>query len=211
MLLKQAEEDTTTPQGPTTAEAHVTIRILDVNDQVPTFNQAQYSATLLENTQATIPVTFDPVGTQMIISDMDEVRPRKKNKRKKAMWPLSEVKLLFTYTLQSKGGCLETITLLLAPQGNNGTFSLVLEQGGQQFDVFEVVPDKVLNEANLLVRVKNVSALDYEKVNSFTFNVSETEALCKLVCYWQFLYERFQNKAAVVVDDSTRVSDSRAA
>ena len=52
----------------------MTIRILDINDQAPTFNQSQYQATVLENTQARIPVTFLPIGTEMIVSDWDEVR-----------------------------------------------------------------------------------------------------------------------------------------
>lgn len=69
----QTEEDTPTPQGPTTATAPVTIRILDVNDQIPTFNQDVYNTTVLENTQAMIPVSFLPADTQMIVTDLDQV------------------------------------------------------------------------------------------------------------------------------------------
>ena len=58
-------------------------------------------------------------------------------------------------------------------QGDNGKFALTLEQNGQPFDVFEVFPSSVLNEANLVLRVKNTSALDYERVKKFTFDVSQ--------------------------------------
>ena len=52
----------------------MTIRILDINDQTPTFNLAQYQATVPENTQSRIPVSILPIGTEMIVSDWDEVR-----------------------------------------------------------------------------------------------------------------------------------------
>ena len=71
--VNQTEEDTPTPQGPTKAEAPVTIRILDINDQVPTFNKSHYEATVQENTLERIPVTLLPVGSEMIVRDMDEV------------------------------------------------------------------------------------------------------------------------------------------
>ena len=57
-------------------------------------------------------------------------------------------------------------------QGDNGKFELSLEENGQPFDVFEVFPSSALNEANLVLRVKNSSALDYEKVTKYTFDVS---------------------------------------
>ena len=58
-------------------------------------------------------------------------------------------------------------------QGDNGRFEVTVEdlQGGA-FDVFDVSPQFVLNEASILVRVKNSSALDYEAVKSYSFNVS---------------------------------------
>lgn len=37
--------------------------------------------------------------------------------------------------------------------------------------MFEVVPQQALNEANVLIRVKDSQALDYETVTSFTFTV----------------------------------------
>ena len=45
--------------------------------------------------------------------------------------------------------------------------------GSAPFDVFEPVPSEVLNEASILLRVRDSSALDYETVTSYTFLVSE--------------------------------------
>ena len=61
---------TSTPQGPTTATAPVTIRVMDVNDQTPTFDSPAYTGSVLENTQQTIPVTVD---TDVFVFDYDEV------------------------------------------------------------------------------------------------------------------------------------------
>ena len=69
----QTQEITDNPQGLTTAVAPVTIRVLDVNDETPTFNQLVYLGTVLENTQARIPVTLNPEGTQLNVRDYDEV------------------------------------------------------------------------------------------------------------------------------------------
>ena len=41
---------------------------------MPTFNQQLYVGTVLENTQARIPVTFNPEGTQLNVKDYDEVK-----------------------------------------------------------------------------------------------------------------------------------------
>ena len=56
-------------------------------------------------------------------------------------------------------------------QNENGRFEVFLEKDGQPFNVFDVVPTPILNEANLLIRVKDSSALDYEVVQTFTFEV----------------------------------------
>ena len=57
-------------------------------------------------------------------------------------------------------------------QSENGEFEIfLLTLSGQPFDVFEPVPASVLNEASILLRVKNSTALDYETVRSFTFLV----------------------------------------
>ena len=60
----------------------------------------------------------------------------------------------------------------LCLQGDNGRFELFLEQGGSVFEVFEAYPSLALNEAQLMIRVKDEEALDYEDVQSFTFEVN---------------------------------------
>lgn len=67
------EEVTSNPKGPTTAIAPATIRILDVNDQIPTFSELEYNARVLENTQAHVPITLVPADTDMLAMDLDEV------------------------------------------------------------------------------------------------------------------------------------------
>ena len=52
-------------------------------------------------------------------------------------------------------------------QGDNGRLEVWLEG----CDTFEVVPSRVLNEATLIVRVKNSSALDYEVVQNISCQV----------------------------------------
>ena len=65
--------------------------------------------------------------------------------------------------------------LILLFQGDNGRFELLLRKGGLPFNVFEVYPERVLNEASVLIRVKNASAIDYEEVQSFSFEVCPTK------------------------------------
>ncbi|CAH1794571.1 unnamed protein product [Owenia fusiformis] len=67
-----AQEVTDTPMGITTATAKVTINILDENDNTPTFSQDWYNATVQENTQLHVPITFIPAGLQMGVTDLDE-------------------------------------------------------------------------------------------------------------------------------------------
>ena len=64
---------TANPQGETTATAYVTIRIVDENDETPTFSQAFYNASVQENMPLRIPITFLPLGTEMIVHDYDQV------------------------------------------------------------------------------------------------------------------------------------------
>ena len=70
----QAYEVTSSPKGPTSTTAPVTINIQDVNDETPTFSQNFYNATVAENTQARIPITFMPFNTEMVVRDFDQVR-----------------------------------------------------------------------------------------------------------------------------------------
>ena len=59
-------------------------------------------------------------------------------------------------------------------QGDNGRFELLLEKDGQPFQVFDVAPQKVLNEASLLLRVLQPEAIDYELQHSYSFQVNHT-------------------------------------
>ena len=72
-MFLQASEVTNNPQGQTTATAYVTIRIVDDNDETPTFSQNFYNASVQENMPLRIPVTFLPLGTEMVVHDYDEV------------------------------------------------------------------------------------------------------------------------------------------
>ena len=51
----------------------------------------------------------------------------------------------------------------------------------EPFDVFEPYPGSVIHEANILLRVKNTTALDYEKITSYTFKVQRHLIYCNMV------------------------------
>lgn len=63
----------TDQQGDITATAIVTIRVLDANDETPTFNRRYYNASVQEHMPLRIPVNFLPLGTEMIVRDYDQV------------------------------------------------------------------------------------------------------------------------------------------
>ncbi|KAL1123291.1 hypothetical protein AAG570_002377 [Ranatra chinensis] len=57
-------------------------------------------------------------------------------------------------------------------QGNNGTFVMFIEDDG---GIFEVTPHQGINEASFLIRVKDSSRLDYEKLNVINFTLIAKE------------------------------------
>ena len=66
--------------------------------------------------------------------------------------------------------------------------------GSAPFDVFEPVPSEVLNEASILLRVRDSTALDYETVTSYTFLVSQRclpvqSLVCVCFCLFNITYE----------------------
>lgn len=56
--------------------------------------------------------------------------------------------------------------------GNNGTFDLYIEPLD---DIFEITPNRGVNEANFLIRVKNPEKLDYEKITQMNFTIIAKE------------------------------------
>ena len=69
----QAEEVTSVINyGNTTATTLVTISVSDVNDNTPTFNHNNYTATIQENMQNGVPVIFT-ANTIMSVNDIDQV------------------------------------------------------------------------------------------------------------------------------------------
>lgn len=65
-------------------------------------------------------------------------------------------------------------------QGNNGTFHMFLDGDD---GVFEVTPAIGINEASFLIRVKEPSKLDYEKVHSLNFSLIAKETVPKNAKY----------------------------
>ncbi|XP_014258581.1 cadherin-23-like isoform X2 [Cimex lectularius] len=59
-------------------------------------------------------------------------------------------------------------------QGNNGTFEMVLIGDD---DIFEVTPHRGVNEASFLIRVKDPTKLDYEKMNMINFTLVAKETV----------------------------------
>ena len=57
--------------GATSATTLVTITVRDINDNTPTFSNTSYDATILENMQNNVPITF--MGGVMRVSDADQV------------------------------------------------------------------------------------------------------------------------------------------
>lgn len=59
-----------------------------------------------------------------------------------------------------------------SPQGINGTFELFVDGFG---DIFDITPTKAVNEATFMVRVKNNTLLDYERIRSVNLTVVAKE------------------------------------
>ncbi|KAL3277671.1 hypothetical protein HHI36_013017 [Cryptolaemus montrouzieri] len=57
-------------------------------------------------------------------------------------------------------------------QGQNGTFQLYVKGAS---DLFEISPTKAINEATFMIKVKNASALDYEKIKMVNFTLIAKE------------------------------------
>ncbi|XP_021707792.1 cadherin-23 isoform X2 [Aedes aegypti] len=57
-------------------------------------------------------------------------------------------------------------------QGHNGTFDLYLEPNN---GLFEITPSRAVNEATFVLRVKDSTLLDYEKVKSMNFTIHARE------------------------------------
>ncbi|XP_015840656.1 cadherin-23 isoform X2 [Tribolium castaneum] len=57
-------------------------------------------------------------------------------------------------------------------QGINGTFQLYVKGAS---DVFEITPTKAINEATFMIRVKNSTFLDYEKIKTINFTLVAKE------------------------------------
>lgn len=62
-------------------------------------------------------------------------------------------------------------------EGINGTFEIFLEP---YTDTFEVTPNKVVNEAKFLIRVKNSNNIDFEKEKVMNFNIIAREVNVQL-------------------------------
>ncbi|XP_037731996.1 cadherin-23 [Drosophila subpulchrella] len=57
-------------------------------------------------------------------------------------------------------------------EGNNGTFRLFLDPPN---DLFEIVPELAVNEANFMLRVKNSKSLDFEQFTEVNFTIFARE------------------------------------
>ncbi|XP_013391551.1 cadherin-23 isoform X1 [Lingula anatina] len=59
--------------------------------------------------------------------------------------------------------------------GDNGTFELYVTKNGQNYSAFSVTPRRSVNEAIVIVRVENATAVDFEKTRSVTFQIVAKE------------------------------------
>ncbi|CAH1406526.1 unnamed protein product [Nezara viridula] len=59
-------------------------------------------------------------------------------------------------------------------QGKNGTFEMFISGDG---DVFEVTPHQGINDASFLIRVKDPTKLDFEKINVINFTLTARETV----------------------------------
>lgn len=71
MYVKAEEVMSGVNYGNTTATTLVTISVSDVNDNTPTFNHLNYTATIQENMQSGVPVIFT-ANTIMSVNDIDQ-------------------------------------------------------------------------------------------------------------------------------------------
>lgn len=64
------------------------------------------------------------------------------------------------------------VHLFFCFQGINGTFELFVNSFG---DIFDITPTKVVNEATFMIRVKNNTLLDYERIKSVNLTIIAKE------------------------------------
>lgn len=57
-------------------------------------------------------------------------------------------------------------------QGRNGTFELFLEPDD---NIFDITPKRAINEATFMIRVKNQTRLDYEKITELNYKAVARE------------------------------------
>jgi len=177
------------------------VDILDVNDNAPTFPQRQYETKLLENqaefetplqleardadlngtenSQVTYEIvegmyrsnfTIDPQSglLRIIVSDVNDEIPTfaeyvyrcEVNENAQTNTPLNFIdeevqNVVFDHD-----------------EGNNGTFRLFLDPPN---DLFEIVPELAVNEANFMLRVKNSKSLDFEQFTEVNFTIFARE------------------------------------
>ncbi|XP_023930865.1 cadherin-23 [Lingula anatina] len=67
------------------------------------------------------------------------------------------------------------ITVTDLDLGDNGTFELYVTKNGQNYSAFSVTPRRSVNEAIVIVRVENATAVDFEKTRSVTFQIVAKE------------------------------------
>lgn len=81
----------------------------------------------------------------------------------------------FDYNLRLMTGCFNKPIFVYGRQGANAKFRLLLVGPAR---VFRVVPQTVLNEAQVTIIVENSIAIDYEKYHLLTFKVTHIKMLC---------------------------------
>ncbi|XP_046672662.1 cadherin-23 isoform X2 [Homalodisca vitripennis] len=124
-----AQEESRAVYPAPSVRTEVTIILMDVNDETPTFRSKMYACEVNENAPANTPLTF-----------LGHVVPQ-------------------VYDFD---------------QGNNGTFDMLIEDDE---GIFEVTPRQGINEASFLIRVKDSSRIDFEKMSVINFTLVAKETV----------------------------------
>nr|CAD7572448.1 unnamed protein product [Timema californicum] len=136
---------------------------------------ANYATEAQEETQSTFPPPIVKTEVTVIVTDVNDEIPTFRSPS--YIGVINENAQVNTPVAFLDGAVPEVFD---HDQGTNGTFVMFIDG---DHGVFDVTPHKGVNEASFLIRVKDSSKLDFEKVSTMNFTLIAREAIAQNAKY----------------------------